>query len=73
MEYSNHNKEQTLEGLSDRDILEVYSPEQLLDYKSFLLDKYSVIESQVNLINDILDGYGYTRKDEYDNIVLGED
>ena len=47
-----------LEGMSERDILEGYSPEQLKDYKGFLLEKYSDIERQVNLVNDILDGYG---------------
>lgn len=49
-----------LEGMSERDILEGYTPEQLVDYKTFLLEKYSDIERSVRLVNDILDGYGYT-------------
>ncbi len=62
-----------LEGMSERDILEGYSPEQLLDYKSFLLDKYSDLERQVHLVNDILDGYGHVGETtEGDNVILGE-
>lgn len=53
-----------LEGMSEREILEGYSPEQLVDYKGFLLEKYSDLERQVHLVNDILDGYGYTRKED---------
>lgn len=47
-----------LEGMSERDILEGYTPEQLVDYKGFLLEKYSDLEKQVHLVNDILGGYG---------------
>ena len=47
-----------LEGMSEREILEGYTPEQLRDYKGFLLEKYSDLERQVHLVNDILDGYG---------------
>lgn len=47
-----------LEGMSERDILEGYTPEQLKDYKGFLLDKYSELERIVHLVNDILGGYG---------------
>ncbi len=61
----------TLEGMSERDILEGYTPEQLVDYKTFLLEKYSDIERNIHLVNDVLDGYGYTRSEE-DNVVLGE-
>jgi hypothetical protein len=62
-----------LEGMSERDILEGYSPEQLVDYKGFLLEKYSDLERQVHLVNDILDGYGVTEEvGEDNNIVLGE-
>ena len=62
-----------LEGMSERDILEGYSPEQLVEYKGFLLEKYSDLERQVHLVNDILDGYGYNRQPDFtDNIVLGE-
>lgn len=60
----------TLEGMSERDILEGFSPEQLIEYKGFLLEKYSDLERQVHLVNDILDGYGVVQ--EGDNIVLGE-
>lgn len=60
-----------LEGMSERDILEGYTPEQLVDYKTFLLEKYSDIERNIHLVNDILDGYGYTRIVE-DNVVPGE-
>ena len=59
-----------LEGMSERDILEGYSPEQLVEYKGFLLERYSDLERQVHLVNDILYGYGYTRKeDELPNII----
>lgn len=47
-----------LEGMSERDILEGYTPEQLVDYKGFLLEKYSELERTVHLVNDILGGYG---------------
>lgn len=58
-----------LEGMSERDILEGYNPEQLLDYKAFLLEKYSDLERQVHLVNDILGGYGHEGED---NVILGE-
>lgn len=60
----------TLEGMSERDILEGFSPDQLVEYKGFLLERYSDLERQVHLVNDILDGYGVVQ--EGDNIVLGE-
>ena len=59
------------EGMSELDILEGYNQEQLLDYKSFLLEKYSDIERNINLVNYILEGYGYDYSEE-DNVVLGE-
>lgn len=59
-----------LEGMSEREILEGFSPEQLVEYKGFLLEKYSDLERQVHLVNDILDGYGY--EEQSDNVVLGE-
>lgn len=59
-----------LEGMSEREILEGFSPDQLIEYKGFLLEKYSDLERQVHLVNDILDGYGVVQ--EGDNIVLGE-
>ncbi len=63
-----------LEGMSERDILEGYNPEQLLDYKAFLLEKYSDLERQVHLVNDILDGYGHVSEtvDTGETIILGE-
>lgn len=61
-----------LPGMSERDILEGYSPEQLVDYKGFLLEKYSDIERQVNLVNSVLDGYGATRLVDEDTVILGE-
>ena len=48
-----------IEGASERDILEGYTPEQLADYKAFLLERYSDLERNIHLVNDILDGYGY--------------
>lgn len=59
-----------LEGMSEREILEGFSPDQLIEYKGFLLEKYSDLERRVHLVNDILDGYGVVQ--EGDNIVLGE-
>ena len=47
-----------LEGMTERDILEGFNPEQLQEYKCFLLEKYSDIERTVHLVNDILGGYG---------------
>lgn len=47
-----------LEGMTEREILEGYTPEQLVDYKGFLLEKYSELERTVHLVNDILGGYG---------------
>ena len=56
MEFS--KPQEVLPGMTERDILEGYTPEQLLDYKVFLLDKYSELERTVHLVNDILGGYG---------------
>lgn len=69
MEFS--SPQEVLPGMTERDILEGYTPEQLVDYKSFLLEKYSDLERQVHLVNDILDGYG-VEQEESTNIVLGE-
>ena len=63
--------QEALPGMTEREILEGYSPEQLVDYKSFLLEKYSDLERQVHLVNDILDGYG-VEQEENTQIVLGE-
>lgn len=59
-----------LEGMSEREILEVFNPEQLLEYRGFLLEKYSDLERQIHLTNDVLDGYGVSYGE--DNIILGE-
>ena len=59
-----------LEGMSEREILEGFNPEQLLEYRGFLLEKYSDLERQIHLTNDVLDGYGVSYGE--DNIILGE-
>lgn len=61
-----------LEGMSEREILEGFNPEQLLEYRGFLLEKYSDLERQVHMVNDVLTGYGYTVNVGEDNIILGE-
>lgn len=60
-----------IEGMSERDLLEGLSPEQLVDYKSFLLERYSDIEKRIHLVNDVLTGYGYTllEDDTPDNVI----
>ena len=59
--------QEVLPGMTEREILEGYSPEQLRDYKGFLLEKYSDLERQVHLVNDILGGYG--EEEELPNII----
>lgn len=41
-----------------REVLESMTPSQLLELKRDSLAKYSELESLVNNINDVLDGYG---------------
>ena len=54
-------------------VVQLFTPEQLVDYKGFLLEKYSDLERQVRLVNDILDGYGVNRVPDFtDNIIPGE-
>ena len=53
MEYNNRNQEQ-LPVPKELEVLRSLTPEDLLDYKRFLLDKYSEIETQVHLVNDVL-------------------
>ena len=60
----------TLDGMSEREILEGYNPEQLVEYKGFLLERYSDLERQIHLVNDVLDGYGVEQGDS--QIILGE-
>jgi len=55
MEFS---PQEVLPGMTEREILEGYNPEQLREYKGFLLERYSDLERQVHLVNDILGGYG---------------
>jgi len=62
-----------LEGMSKREILEAQEPAVLLDYKKALLEKYSEIESDIHLVNDVLTGYGVDPTPDYeDNVILGE-
>jgi hypothetical protein len=70
MESSERYVQPVLPGMSEREILEGFNPEQLLEYRGFLLERYSELERAIHLTNDVLDGYGV----EYqgDNIVLGE-
>lgn len=53
MEYNNRNQER-LPVPKELEVLRGLTPEDLLDYKRFLLDKYSDIETQVHLVNDVL-------------------
>lgn len=55
MEFS---PQEVLPGMSERELLEGMKPAELLDYKAFLLERYSDLERQVHLVNDVLDGYG---------------
>lgn len=64
--------QETLPGMSERDLLEGMSPTELIEYKGFLLERYSDLEQQVHLVNDVLDGYGHESLVDGDNIVLGE-
>lgn len=50
--------QEVLPGMTEREILEWYTPGQLKDYKVFLLEKYSELERTVHLVNDILGSYG---------------
>lgn len=68
MEFSKEKHEQptspTLEVIeggepSDRERLESLYPEELVDFRDFLLAQYSSIEKHILLVNDVLDGYGY--------------
>lgn len=59
-----------LEGMSEREILEGFNPQQLLEYRGFLLEKYSDLEKAIHLTNDVLDGYGVQYGE--DNVILGE-
>lgn len=62
--------QQVLPGMSEREILEGFKPEDLLDYRGFLLERYSDLERAIHTVNDVLDGYGVQYGE--DNIILGE-
>lgn len=68
MEFRKRVEQLPLDGLSDREILEGFSPIELQAYKDYLLGRYSDFERQIHLVNDVMDGYGVG-----DNIILGED
>ena len=53
MEY-NKREQEPLPVSKELEVLRVLTSEELLDYKRFLLDKYSEIETQVHLVNDVL-------------------
>lgn len=57
MEY-NKREQEPLPGFSEREVLKGLQPDELLDYKRFLLDKYSQIETQVHMVNEVLAEYG---------------
>ena len=56
------------EGMSKREVLEMQKPSLLIEYRESLLDKYSDIESEINLVNEVLDWYGIDTSDEYDYV-----
>lgn len=51
---------------SKRELLERQDPVVLNAHKAELLRRLSDLESEVHLVNDVLDGYGYTRFDPGD-------
>lgn len=59
-----------LEGMSEREILEGFRPEGLLEYRGFLLGKHAELLKSLESVQDVLDGYGIEYGDE--NITLGE-
>lgn len=58
---------EVLPGLSKREILEQQPVEVLLSIKHEALNKISDLESLVHLVNDVLDGNGYTRYEGEEN------
>ena len=64
MEYSQPH----LEGMSQLEVLEMQEPALLIEYKKDLLEKYSDIEAEINLVNDVLDGYGVDANTDYDDV-----
>lgn len=55
MEYE---KQESLPGLSQQEILETFDPQELLDYKDFLLEKYADLKQQLRLVYDELERHG---------------
>lgn len=51
------------EGQTIQERLESMTPGQLLELKREALARYSDLESLINNINDVLDGYGIERKE----------
>ena len=51
------------ELISKREVYEAQKPEVLIAHRAKLLGKLSLIESEIFLLNDVIDGYGYTRCD----------
>ena len=62
------SRQEHFPGMSERDILEGLKPKELVDYRDYLLSRYSDLEHAIHLVNDVLDGYGYVE----DHIILGE-
>lgn len=48
---------------SKRELLERQTPSVLTAHKTELLRRLSDLESEVHLVNDVLDGYGHSRYD----------
>lgn len=55
---------EVLQGLSKREILEAQPVEVLLEMKREALERLSDLEGFVHLVNDVLDGNGYSRFEE---------
>ena len=50
--------------IEKREVLEDQGIATLLGYKALLLEKISDCESDVHLINDVLDGMGYEEQED---------
>ena len=54
-------RELNLPGMSEEELLESMTPEQIVDHIRELGDKASIIEQKMNLASKVLEGaYGYT-------------
>lgn len=47
------------EGMDRRELYEAQNPEQLVKFRTNLLARLSMLESEVHFINDVLGGMGY--------------